>query len=188
MPDVPIDPDLTETLRDAQRLGFFGDRPIEEAIEHSHAFVRVIGGLPAGGRIVDIGSGGGLPGLVLAAADPATEVWLVDRRRRRADFLERAVRRHRWRHVTVRCADVADVARAVDRGELAPFDVVTARGFGPPETTLRVARSLLAPTGWIVISEPPTGDRWPPPLLEELALRSERRGPVRVFAPTDSSE
>jgi hypothetical protein len=47
--------------------------------------------------------------------------------------------------------------------------------------TLRLARRLIGEAGTIVISEPPTGERWDQDLLDELALESERIGPVRVF-------
>lgn len=174
-------PDLIETLRVAQRLGFFGARPIEEAVDHAQAFVGAIGPLRVGSRLIDIGSGGGLPGLVLAAAYPHAEIVLVDRRTKRTDFLRRAVGRHGFDHVMIRAADVAEVVAEVDDLIQEPFDVVTARGFGPPEATLRTAVGLLAQTGQVVISEPPDGDRWSSDLVAELSLRSERHGAVRIF-------
>jgi 16S rRNA (guanine527-N7)-methyltransferase len=174
-------PDLIETLRLAQRLGFFGARPIEEAVEHSQAFVTALGSLPAGTRLVDIGSGGGLPGLVVAAAYPNISIVLIDRRTKRTDFLVRAVRRLGFDHVSIRAADVDELLGDVAGGAHAPFDVVTARGFGPPHATLRAATGLLVGTGRIVISEPPDTDRWEPGLLAELGLCSERHGAVRVF-------
>ena len=44
-------------------------------------------------RLLDLGSGAGFPGLVLAAARPDAEVWLVEPRERRAAFLESAARK-----------------------------------------------------------------------------------------------
>lgn len=172
---------LLETLRDAQRLGFFGAAPIEVAVAHARQFVDAIRTGPEPDRVVDIGSGGGLPGLVVAAAFPLASIELVDRREKRTDFLERAVRRLGWSHVRVRCADVVQVAREVEAGSTSQADVVTARGFGPPEPTLRLARRLLQPGGRIVISEPPTGERWTPELLDELGLRLERSPGIAVF-------
>jgi 16S rRNA (guanine527-N7)-methyltransferase len=58
---------------------------------------------------------------------------------------------------------------------------VVARGFGPPEWTLRHAVGLLADQGRVVISEPPAGDRWRPELLAELGVSSVARGSVRIF-------
>lgn len=176
-----MNPSLIETLRLAQRLGFFGAGPIERAVDHARGFVEAIGPLPAGARVVDLGSGGGLPGLVLADAYPHTSITLIDRRTKRTDFLERAVRRLGYRHVRVRAGDVSELVRAVARRAEEPFDVVTARGFGPPEVTLRAGAALARREGCVVISEPPAGDRWDPELLAELGVSSDVRGPVRRF-------
>lgn len=170
---------LHSALTEAQQLGFLGSRPIAEAIDHSMAFVRA---LPdAARRVVDIGSGGGLPGLVIAVARPATLLTLVDRREKRTDFLRRVVARSDWHHVDVLTMDVAELARDVAGGRRPPFDAVTARGFGPPEDTLRLASRLIGPAGVIVISEPPTGDRWSNALLSDLGLTLQRQPGVAVF-------
>lgn len=176
-----MDPVLVETLRQAQRFGFFGPGDIDEAISHSCGFVSALGEVGVGTRIVDLGSGGGLPGLVVAEAFRSASVVLVDRRQKRADFLELAVTRLGWDHVAVRCVDASEMVADVASGREPPFDIACARGFGPPEPTLRLAWSLCRPAGCVAISEPPSGDRWDPRLLDELGLSSFRSGPVRVF-------
>lgn len=88
--DRAMSNELTETLRDAQRLGFFGAAPIENTIDHARTYVTALGELPTGCRIIDLGSGGGLPGLVVAAAYPESRITLIDRREKRTDFLRRA--------------------------------------------------------------------------------------------------
>ena len=165
-----------EVLRESQRLGFIGARPVEEAAEHAAAFVSALGELPAGSRLIDLGSGGGLPGFVLAELLPQCSIVLVDRRQKRTDFLRRAVSRLGLRHVEVREADAATIARDVESGREPVFDAVTARGFGPPETTLRLARRLISGAGTIVISEPPSAERWDQALLDDLHLGRLRRG------------
>ncbi|MEO6654280.1 MAG: RsmG family class I SAM-dependent methyltransferase [Ilumatobacteraceae bacterium] len=176
--------DVIETLRTAQRFGFFGSRPIDDAIAHSHQYVTALGVLGTGTRLIDIGSGGGLPGLVVADAYPMVDVTLLDRREKRTDFLHQAVGRLGWTHVTVVCADVDDVIAEVGSGACQPFDVVTARGFGPPDVTLRSARNLLTSDGRIVISEPPSANRWPAALLEDLRVARHQVGGVSVFTPS----
>jgi 16S rRNA (guanine527-N7)-methyltransferase len=174
---------LTDTLRLAQRVGFFGERPIPDVIEHARCFVDALEGVT--GTVADLGSGGGVPGLVIAVDRPDLEVVLVDRRQKRTDFLLRAVARLGYEHrVTVRCDDVERMAASA----ATVFDAVTARGFGPPASTLRLGERLVAPGGPIVISEPPSGDRWDPGLLDELVLVHERRPGVAVFRRRTSGE
>ena len=180
-------PQLVETLREAQRFGFFGGGDIVEAVEHARSFVEAIGPLSVGARLVDLGSGGGLPGLVLADIYRDNPVLLLDRRQKRTDFLERACRRLGYGHVTVMVADVRRLIDDVRFGSTERFDAVTARGFGPAAFTLRTAVALCRPDGRIVISEPPAGDRWPTELLAELHLTSERVGAVRRFQFTTTS-
>lgn len=151
---------------------------MEEAVEHARAFTRALE--PVVGRVVDLGSGGGLPGLVVAFDRPDLEIVLVDRRQKRTDLLGRAVSRLGMeRRVTVHCGDANRVPDLFPEG----FDGVTARGFGPPATTLELAEAVLASGGHgrIVISEPPAGDRWDPGVLAALGLTHHREGPVAVF-------
>lgn len=172
---------LLETLRDAQRFGFFGGRPVEQAAEHARGFVDALGHLDAGTRIVDLGSGGGLPGLVLAEAYPDAEITLIDRREKRTDFLRRAVIRLGYDQVEVISADVSVLTADVGAGARSPFDIATARGFGPPASTLATACGLIGPTGRIVMSEPPSGDRWDADVMQELGVTRRLIGHVSVF-------
>ena len=178
---MPQHPDLLETLRQAQRFGFFGPRPMEEAIAHSAAFVEAFAGAEPPESLIDLGSGGGLPGLVLADALRTTSILLTDRREKRTDFLSRAVARLAFDHVAVFSGDVEAICAQVAAGNRPAVAAVTARGFGPPAVTLRFARRLVSDAGVIVISEPPTGNRWDDALLAELGLTSELVGAVRRF-------
>ncbi len=160
---------LVDALLDAQRLGFLGSRPIPEVIEHARGFVRA---LRARERdcviesVLDLGSGGGVPGLIIAHDLPAVRLTLLDRRAKRTDALQRVVRRLGWQdRITVACTDVATFVPDE------PFDAVVARGFGPPEFTLAQAVRFVRDGGPTVISEPPGVDRWDDRLLNELGLR-----------------
>ena len=169
---------LVDALSGAQRLGFLGRRPISEVIEHARAFVEALSELPPDARVIDLGSGGGVPGLVIAAERPDLHITLLDRRTKRTDFLERSVIRLGWAdRVSVMATDVA---------RLRPeplFDAAVARGFGPPVDTLMIAARLVRGGGRVVISEPPTGDRWNSDVLtragvERLAASVDR---VSIF-------
>ena len=157
---------LVAALEQSQRLGFLGARPIPEVIAHARGFVRALADHDDLHTVLDLGAGGGVPGLVIAHDRPDLHVTLLDRRAKRTDFLERVVRRLEWAdRVTVVCADVADF-RPDDR-----FDAVVARGFGPPSFTLSVAAGLVRPGHPIVISEPPEADRWDDGLIDRLGVR-----------------
>ena len=58
--------DLHDALRESQRLGFLGARPIDEVIEHARSFVRGLDAVGSNGSVIDLGAGGGVPGLVIA--------------------------------------------------------------------------------------------------------------------------
>lgn len=150
-----IDEALREALLSSQRLGMLGDRSIGEVITHSLAFVEAL--VDVGGVVIDLGSGGGVPGLVVACARPDLQVWLVDRRAARADHLHRLVRRLGLTdRVAVVCTDASSWQPD------APVDAVVARGFGTPTCTALAAARLLRPGGLLVVSEPPgaDGSRW----------------------------
>ena len=68
-----------------------GRRSIDEVIDHAGAFVDAVSDVT--GVIVDLGAGGGVPGLVIATARPDLRLVLVDRRATRTDHLRRLVGR-----------------------------------------------------------------------------------------------
>ena len=93
-------------------------------------------------RLADLGSGAGLPGLVLAIMG-ATEVHLVEADRRKAQFLREVVLRLQLRHVRVHVARIESLDLAVD--------VVTARALAPLFELLALAAPLLAPGGRLLL-------------------------------------
>jgi len=110
---------------------------------------------------MDLGSGGGLPGLVLAQHWPGSEAVLLDASERRTTFLSWAVRSLGWEErVRVVRARAEEGGRFPDlRGT---FDVVCARSFGSPPVTAECAAPFLAPGGLLVVSEPPEPHPVPP--------------------------
>lgn len=168
-PTPSINPALREVLLRAQRLGTLGDRPIDEVIDHARQFC--VGLVGVTGRVLDMGTGAGVPGLVIAIDRPDLELVLVDRRATRMDELSRAVTSLGIAdRVQVLTADMEDLARDIEhKGR---YDAVVSRGFGPPEATLRASRPMLTERGICVVSEPPHPDpaRWPSALLAELGF------------------
>ncbi len=79
----------------------------------------------------DVGSGAGLPGMVLALVRPDLEVTLVEPLLRRATFLTEVVDRLAVGNVRVERIRAEDAVRAVNSGSRAARDVVTARAVAP---------------------------------------------------------
>lgn len=161
-----MDRDLVGVLGRARELGFLGPGPVEGHIEHAGAFVE--GLREVAGLVVDLGSGGGVPGLVVGVARPDLRLVLVDAMGKRCRYLEWAVDT-----LGLDAQVVEGRAESVGRDDLrGAADAVTARSFGPPATTAECAAPLLRPGGLLLVSEPPDGDddRWPSPGLTELGL------------------
>lgn len=98
--------------------------------------------LEPGDRVADVGSGAGLPGLVLAILRPDVSVTLIEPMLRRATFLSEAIDGLALSTVTVRrdrAEDVRDLAGS--------FDVVTARAVAPLEKLAGWTVPLLRPGG-----------------------------------------
>jgi len=127
------------------------------------AFATVVSGLPA--RALDLGAGGGLPGLVLAANIwPETHWVFVDAQTKRTEFLSEACEDL---GLAGRVAIVNERAEVVarDASHRGHYDLVVARSFGSPAVTAECAAPLLRVGGRLVVSEPPSthvADRWPP--------------------------
>ncbi|MDR2252332.1 MAG: 16S rRNA (guanine(527)-N(7))-methyltransferase RsmG [Bifidobacteriaceae bacterium] len=83
---------LADLLRaNAERRGLMGPREMERLWDRHLVNCGVLANLlPASGLVVDVGSGAGLPGLVLAIMRPGLDFELVDSMRRRADWLTEA--------------------------------------------------------------------------------------------------
>lgn len=162
---------LTPVFEEARRRGFLGPGPVDAHIAHAMAFVGVLEPAPA--RVVDLGSGAGVPGLVLAVVWPQTAVVLVDSSHRRAVFLREALGR-----VGLPMSRVVE-ARAEDMGRDPAWRgwaaAVTARSFGAPGVTAECAAPLLQAGGTLVVSEPPDArpERWPGRGLACLGLQAQ---------------
>ena len=116
--------------------------------------------LPRGGRLADLGSGGGFPGIPLAArllpAQAATNVDLIEATAKKARFLECVVAASglspRLRVLNARAEEIA--ARGSTR-----YDLVVARAVAPLTELVRLARPLLAAQGHLLAWKR-EGDGW----------------------------
>jgi 16S rRNA (guanine527-N7)-methyltransferase len=181
----PNEDALLAVLERARERGYLGPGAVRPHLVHARGFaavaVRALGRTPD--RVVDLGSGGGVPGLVLAAAWPDARVTLVEAGRRRAAGLVAAATElfgpgDRVTVVEARAETFAHVP-----GQQEQATLVTARSLGPPALTAEIATGFLALGGWLVVSEPPEPDedRWPTTPLARLGF-----GPVRLMSAGDA--
>lgn len=123
----------------------------ERHLPECAAFADVLPRGPA--RVLDVGSGGGFPGMVVAILRPDLDVTLLDATRKKVDFLREvaddlgvAVRTHHGR------------AEELARSELgSAFDLVTARAVAPLERLVGWTVPFLRPGGLLYAIK---GGRW----------------------------
>lgn len=181
-----MDDAVERALADARALGFLGPGPLEQHERSAAAFAAALGELEPATNALDLGSGGGVPGLLLASTFPEVSWVLLDNHRRRTSFLARAVADLGWggRVQVVRAA--AEVAGHEPRYR-AQFDVVVSRSFGPPPATAECAVAFLGENGRLLVAEPPAPEgsiRWPADGLASLGLEQEEAGSIAVLRRT----
>ena len=165
---------LTAILDQAQERGWVGPQAIDRQIDHSLGFAAVAACSPD--KAVDLGSGGGLPALVLAAAWPRSHWTLVESSLPRAAFLELQCARLGWsERVAVVHANAESLGQ--DKQYQAQADLVTARCFGSPSAVIQAAAPLLRPGGELVVSAAPNAVPWPFDMLAQQGLAPDRLTP-----------
>jgi 16S rRNA (guanine527-N7)-methyltransferase len=134
--------DWLRALVDTPGLTAISD--LEEArrqlLEDSLRGVEVVRGFE--GPIVDVGSGGGVPGIPLAASLPQREVTLLEATRRKVDFLER------W---TRELPNLRVVWGRAEEQQTDLFGAAVAKALAPPAVALEWCLPLVAPGGAAVL-------------------------------------
>jgi 16S rRNA (guanine527-N7)-methyltransferase len=168
---------VTPSLDQSRAFGFLGPGQIAPHIAHALGFVEALVSVSPelaqpGRSFVDLGAGGGLPGLVAALALPFSTWLYLDVNVRRTGFLSSCIE-------SLGIADRVEVR--CERAELTSqnplyrerFDGLVARGFAGPPITAECGAPLLALGGVFVISEPPDEiDRWPEEGIAQVGLSS----------------
>jgi 16S rRNA (guanine527-N7)-methyltransferase len=130
-------------VRDPQRM----------LIQHIADCLAVIGPLrrqlvddaPRPRRLLDVGSGGGLPGVVIAAMSPTIDVTCVDTVGKKAAFVRQAA-------ASLRLPNLHAEHARVEQLNAAPFDVIASRAFASLADFVALTRQHLAPDGvWLAM-------------------------------------
>jgi 16S rRNA (guanine527-N7)-methyltransferase len=102
------------------------------------------------GRVIDVGSGGGSPGIPLSAALPLRPFTLLEADRRKCDFLERT---------TAALPNVGVVWGRAEEQPVDAFGVALAKALAKPPIAAELCLSLVEPGGAAVLWVGPTADR-----------------------------
>jgi 16S rRNA (guanine527-N7)-methyltransferase len=158
--DVHLDPGMLEKLGDylARLLAMNEHMNLTAIVDPVAAWDKhvldaltllpLLGEQGAGARLVDIGSGGGVPGIPLAIARPDLKVTLVEATQKKAAFLVAVAAALGLSRVTVHAARAEDLGRGELRGG---FDVVTARAVGKLSALVPIAAPLARAGGLLLL-------------------------------------
>ena len=123
--------------------------------------------LPAGARLIDLGSGGGSPAIPLALATGAAKLVMVESRERKASFLREAVRQ-----LDISAVASVETARFEALAELegfgSAFDVVSVRAVRLDRQTLVAASRFTPSGGTVALFRGPNAMDRPPDSPDEL--------------------
>ena len=137
------------------RFGGFTRIPRDEGVRlHLLDSLSIVSDLAGARSIVDLGTGGGMPGLPLAMILPDVEFTLVEARGRRCSFLREIVRDFR---LTSRIQIIEGDARSLTSGTRR-FEAVVARAFLPPRDLLALGCQLITPSGRVIVMA--SNDEW----------------------------
>jgi 16S rRNA (guanine527-N7)-methyltransferase len=119
-------------------------------LEGSLAGAALVADFP--GSIVDVGSGGGAPGIPLAAVFPEREVTLLEARDRKCDFLREAAREF---------PNVRVVHGRAEEQETDRYDVAVAKALAAPPVAAELCLPLVEPGGAVVLWVGPSAEPEP---------------------------
>jgi 16S rRNA (guanine527-N7)-methyltransferase len=170
---VECEETLLEVLLAAQARGFLGPGDVAVHLAHARGFADAaltqLAGPPD--RFADLGTGGGVPGLVLAVCWPEARATLVESAARRCAALSASIHELGLED-RVQVAEGRAERLGHDPELRERFDLVTARSFARPAVTAEVATAFVRTGGLVVVSEPPqpSPERWPSAGLEGLGF------------------
>lgn len=131
-----------------QRINLSAARTLPEIADHVVDCLALVPHVPHGARVIDVGSGGGLPGIVLAAARPDLRLTCIEPIHKKAAFLRQAAR-----DLSLTVSVMTQRVETESAGAPTPFDVAVSRATFDLLTWLEVGRALVMPGGIVLAME-----------------------------------
>jgi 16S rRNA (guanine527-N7)-methyltransferase len=103
-------------------------------------------------RVLDLGTGAGVPGVPLAICAPHLQLTLLDRTEKKITFLRHIIPRLELHNCRPYCNTAEGYGEQLSAEER--FDVVVTRGVGRVDELLRLAAPLLRPGGALILRKP----------------------------------
>ena len=138
-------------------------REQDKAVSHHLLDSLVVLPLVSAASLLDVGSGGGMPGIPLAIARPELRVTLLDSNSKKAAFLQQAAIELGLPNISVHGGRVEQYYPAVG------FDAITSRAFAELADFVALSQHLLAPDGrWLAMK-----GLWPHDEIERLPAMAQ---------------
>ena len=172
---ITLEEDAREALMVHGRELFFWNKKVNltaitdirgVADKHFLDALSVASFIPGGIKLMDLGSGGGFPGLPLKAMKPDLDLTLVDAARKKINFLKQVIRLSGFEHTQALHVRVEDLHHDPDFA--GQFHGVVARGFANLEKLVELALPLLKENGCIYSLKGGGGEKEITPSLEEI--------------------
>ena len=97
-------------------------------------------------KVLDIGSGAGLPGLIIAINQPKTQITMSEKNKKKAYFIRKMIRTLHLKNATI--LDQATTPNLITQDK---FDVITARALATAPSIIHMAEHLLSNRGKFVL-------------------------------------
>ncbi len=127
--------------------------PIDMAVKHFLDAIAPLNHIPSGPRVLDIGTGGGFPGIPLKIMRPLQSMTLIDASRKKINFIKHVIRKLQLEHIAALHTQAQDLARDTDHA--GKYPVIICRALAELPLIVRLSLPLLAENGRIIAMKGP---------------------------------
>ena len=128
-------------------------KPEDVAVKHFLDSIAPLAHFPVNGRLLDIGTGGGFPGLPVKVMRPELSMTLIDGVRKKVNFVKHVIRQLELEDIRVLQARAEDLGR--DKACMGGFQMIIGRALTDPDKLLNLAAPLLGTRGRIIAYQGP---------------------------------